>query len=600
MIAAGTVACVSLLATLPGRQGIPPLVQSDYCYILLAADRLYHGLGLTSLQPVAPLQPWDWEYDWGFLTQWPMGYPLLVCGVRIALGLDAVQACQWINVAACALGFVGWFLWIKSCVPRGITGTLLSAVAAGCAFRLELLLDVSTDVLLVAMLPFVLLCAVHALGYRRYSPICDHEGQIVAGCAPGPRTVMMALSGFAAGALFWLRYAAIFVPIAIGVHLLIEWRRGALAPGADRSTLKERAPVRGTRSCCFDTRGMSDYAGRALAFPPRPTPRVSGRDVMLFAACAALPIAALLVINSVLGTGSTQARLNLGHTIGLRLSPQLFGRAWWKFTDLGFYDYHRFTHWVYCLWPAALLTGALTVRRARHAVARFCGVPGVRLSALVVGLLVATLIFVTAVFGDKHDYVGLARYYLPVRPLYFVLFVAPLSLVSSRVVRAATCMVLIVACSWLVQREWAGPYQRAVAQGRTITPYGRWGRCFEPGSARLYDWLNDHAGRDLILLSNFHEYIALETGIPALPIPRDVDTLTRWVEDICASRGVVNARVLFVLDPDNKERGYWIAPVDVIAETFGLSPYADAPQLRSAQVFECRYGPTRDPSSLRL
>src|SRR3989337_649610 len=74
-------ACV-VLAFIPGRTSIPPLIESDYCYLLTAADRLYEGHGLTTPHPVAPLQPWSWQYDWGFLTHWPVGYPLLVWAIR--------------------------------------------------------------------------------------------------------------------------------------------------------------------------------------------------------------------------------------------------------------------------------------------------------------------------------------------------------------------------------------------------------------------------------------------------------------------------------------------------------------------------------------
>ena len=38
----------------PGRSQILPLVESDYAYMLTAADRLYEGYGLTAPVPVAP------------------------------------------------------------------------------------------------------------------------------------------------------------------------------------------------------------------------------------------------------------------------------------------------------------------------------------------------------------------------------------------------------------------------------------------------------------------------------------------------------------------------------------------------------------------
>jgi hypothetical protein len=508
----------------------------------MAADRLYAGLGLTSLQPVAPLQPWEWRYDWGFLTQWPIGYPLLICAVRYVFGLSSLAASQWINVAACAVALVGWFAWIKCSVPRGVTGVLLSAVGTGCSVSVALLINPSTDVLVVALLPFALLFAMQAV-------CCTDDGVERAGEVRGESTAhqrfarrgmwWLALSGLTAGGLFWIRYASIFVPFAIGVYLLIEWRRRLLL-----------------------------------------------RHIAVFSACAAGPVVALLLINRVLGTGSTQAQLNLGRTVGFDLSPQLIAQAWWQFTDFDFYNYHWFAHWVYALWPIALVAGAALIRPARRAVSEFVAIPMVRLSVFVTVSLLAMLIAVTALFGDKYDYVGLERYYLPIRPLYFLLFVAPLALVPRRVVRALVCVGLIIACSWLVQVEWPRPYQRWLAANRAVTPYGQWARHFEPGATDLYDWLRTRAGPDPIVVSNFHEYIALETGIPALPIPKDIDTLNDWVDRICTSRGITNPRVLFVLDSENKGREYWIPSPDTVVQTFGLTRANDALPHLSARIME--------------
>ena len=145
-IPAAVVVIYLTLTALPGRTRIPPRVSSDYCYQLLAANRLYDGLGLTTLQPVAPLQPWEWRNDWSFLTQWPAGYSLCVWGVRRVTGASALEALRWINVASCALALVGWFVWVKRVSPRGVTGTLLAAVAAGCSVTVAFLIDPTTDV----------------------------------------------------------------------------------------------------------------------------------------------------------------------------------------------------------------------------------------------------------------------------------------------------------------------------------------------------------------------------------------------------------------------------------------------------------------------
>jgi len=121
---------------------------------------------------------------------------------------------------------------------------------------------------------------------------------------------------------------------------------------------------------------------------------------------------------------------------------------------------------------------------------------------------------------------------------------------------------------------------------RTATPYGQWSRCFAPGAADLYSWLRSQASGNLVVISNFHEYLSLETGLPTLPIPKDVDTLIAWVERIKASRGITEPRVLFVLDPDNKWRDYWMAKPEDVVRTFALRRSDAAPSGVSAWIFE--------------
>ena len=216
--------------------------------------------------------------------------------------------------------------------------------------------------------------------------------------------------------------------------------------------------------------------------------------------------------------------------------------------------------------------------------------PRVLLSMCTLGALLAMLVSVTALFGDKFDYVSLQRYYTPAKPLYFVLFVAPLMLIPRRVVRGGLCLVMLVASSWLIQQEWSRPYKRWQAADRQSTSYGQWANCFGPGAVDLYTWLAEQKGDDLIVVSNFHEYITLETKIPALPIPKDAATLRVWVNRISASRGVTNPRVLFVLDPENHWRDYWIDPRSKIINDFMLRIRADAPPRITADVFV--YSPT--------
>jgi len=521
LVGGGVVAVSVVLATLPSRTQIPPLIESDYCYLLTAADRLYEGHGLTTPQPVAPLQPWSWQYDWGFLTNWPVGYPLIVWAIRVVFHLTSIEACRWIGVAACAAALVGWFVWIKRALPPGVTGVLLAAVAAASAVPVASLTNPSTDAVLVAALPFVLLLAT---GARRSS-------------------LWTVLAGLTAGGLFWIRYASVFVPVAVGLYLLVEaFRR-----------------------------------------------RVRLRDVGLFGVSAALPIAAILITNRLCGgAASTQAQLNLGPSAGFDFSGNLLARAWWAFTDLGFYDYRPASHWVYALWPVGLGVGAACFRPVRVTVRSFLGTPALSLSTSVVIALLAMLVGATTLFRAKFDYVGLERYYLPIRPLYFLLFVGPVMLIPRRVVRAGACVALFAAGSWTVQQEWSGAYTRQLRAEHAVTPYGTRSRCFEPGASQLYEWLRQQDGPNLIVVSNFHEFITLETKIPTLPIPPDPATLNQWVERIGASRGVGEARVLFVLDSDNKWRDYWIARPAEIVRSFELQPHAGAPSLVEAYLYDYR------------
>lgn len=532
------IAVVSVgFAYLPGRTLIPPLIESDYCYLLIAAERLYDGLGPTAPLPVAPFQPWTWRADWGVLTNWPVGYPLLICFVRVLLGVSAIEACRWISVVACATALAGWFVWLKRCVPAGVTGVLVAAVAAGCSVSTAWLVNPSTDLLLAAALPFVLLFTAEAI--RNLTSEEPRRSR-------ARSTAWLVAAGLTAGGLFWVRYASVFVPLAVALYLLLEWRHR----------------------------------------------RIRLRQISVFGVCAAIPIVALLLINHSFDTGGTlRTQLNLGHTVRLDLSPQLLGRAWWNFTDLGFYDYHPLSHWIYALWPATIVVVALLMRPSRQALRAFVSAPPIVLSTIVVVTLLAMLVGTTALFGDKYDYVRLARYYAPIKPLYFLLFVAPLMLIPRRLVRALTVVALLAACSWLVQQSWSRPYKTWLHADREATPYGQWSRCFEPGAANLYGWLTEQDASELIVVSNFHEYIALETGIPALPIPEDPATLDAWVKRIQCAREIREARVLFVLDLDNRWRDYWVKPPDEIIRTFHLDHRVQTAATVSAVVLEYRSSP---------
>ena len=82
---------------------------------------------------------------------------MLLCAARWVLGTTTLHAAGWISALACATALVGWFVWTRRALPRGITGTLLALVAAGCAVSTASLINPSTDLIVVALLPFVLL-----------------------------------------------------------------------------------------------------------------------------------------------------------------------------------------------------------------------------------------------------------------------------------------------------------------------------------------------------------------------------------------------------------------------------------------------------------
>ena len=557
----GTLAVSLGLALVPHRTEIPPNIESDYCYLLLAADRFHDGKGLTSLAPQAPHQPWEWRYDWGWLTQWPIGYPLLVAGVRRVLGGTTISACLWINLVACALALVGWFAWVRYCVPRGVTGWLLAGVAAGCVVSTGTFIDPTTDILVVALIPLVLLCAVRGLRYASVGQerAARPEPRVLARAEAPPAekqagnshrssrsvepraSAWFALTGLAAGGLFWIRYASLFVPLALGIYFLWQWVRR----------------------------------------------RVRWWYVAVYTVFGFVPIIALLGLHRLNSPGSTaQAQLNLGSTITLDLSPRLLQEAWWTFTGMHFYDYLWYSHWLLALWPAGLLLGALCLCPARSSLSRFIRTPGVALSMLLLACLLVMLVGTTAVFGDKYHYTTLERYYFPGRPLYFVLFAAPLLLVTRRWMRVLVCVGLLVAGYWTVGYEWPRPYRRWLAAHRPVTPYGRWAIALNPGSGELFDWLKSQAEPGLVVTSNWHDHIALETGLPTIPLPPDRATLQQWLERIRVARGVKDIRVLFVLDPDNGYREYFLPEPAEVVQRFDLRHKVEVHAAVSARVFE--------------
>jgi len=532
LLAVGLVA--SVLALIPGLAAIPPQIESDYAYQLLAADRFLAGYGFTTLQPIAPGQPWDFQYEWGFLTKWPVGYSMLVAAVRSAFSCSAIQASRVIGIVACAFAMVGWFIWSRRMTPSGVSGLLIGVTAVSAGLVAGYLINPSTDVFLVAAIPFLLLCT--------------HSATVInetAKSSPFSRVKWLALAGLLSGSLFWLRYASVFIPAGIGSYLIWTWLISRRAKGQSRVTPRDH-----------------EF-----------TPPLPAKHIVLFACSAAIPIVALLLTNQLLGSAeSLQAQVNLGHRVGFNMSLSLIWQAWWQFTDLGYYNHHAISHWAIALWPGCLLVISLLMPAWRRVVVTCLSQPAARLCACVLLTFLTMIILVTAMFGDKFDFVNLARYYTPLRPMYFLLFVAPLAFVSSRLVRCSLCLALLICCSWTSQQQWLRTYHRWARADRVTSPYGAWSRCFEPESDQLFSHLRSVADDHLILVSNFHEYLAMETALPTLPIPTDQASLNRWVSKISASRRIEHPRVMFVLDSDNQWRDYWIKDRRKIETEFALRP----------------------------
>lgn len=516
-IAWATLVLFVLFALLPSRRLIPPLIESDYCYLLLAADRYLAGLGLTSLQPVAPYQPWELNYEWGFLTQWPAGFSLLIAGIRSVLGCTSIEACCVLSVAGCAAGLAGWFAFIRRCVPSGVTGFLLATVAASSAFTTSFLINPSTDLILIAAMPFVLMLVLDACSFEQRSRSAVKH---------------LAAAGALSGMIVWFRYAAIFVPVGVGVFLAYEWVRK----------------------------------------------RLSTASIIAFALPAAGWIATLFAVNSQFSPAENLTRrFNLGESWGLDFSFSMLAQAWWTFTDFGYYAHRPAAHWIIAMAPLALLP-FLSSRKFRDALIANLSTPSQRLAACTMVTLLGMVLATTVLFRSKYDYIVLERYYLPVRPLYVLGLLSPLMLIPRRAVRATMCVMLTLLASWTVFHDWSPTLNRWATANRAVTPAGAWSMVFEPDAKPLYQWLA-RLGDDpsLLIISNFHEFVAFETGIVTVPIPKSPDELDRVLRSAQSIRGVPKVTPVFVLHPGNLWRSHWLPDLELLKRDLRLEPVAGAP-----------------------
>jgi hypothetical protein len=558
------------LGTLARTHEIPPFVDSDYAYMFIAVDRFLSGAGYTSLPPVAPGQPWEYADDWVPLTRWPPGYALILAAIRGLTGWGTLDAARFVSDGACAAALVGWFLLMYRSVPRGVGGLLAALATAGLAVTTGMWLDPSTDLLMVAAMPYVLLMVggmVRAsswpAGTRASGPLGgvraeggplphgrtaaellpqDREeqrplpygrGSVVDGCPPaGPTLVRWALCGLACGGLFWIRYASLFVAVGLAVYL--AW------------------------ACRY-----------------RRSARV--RDVGAFALGACVPVVALVAWVVTRASGGTAQQFNLGGTIGFDISWGMFADAWRNLTDLGYYDYHRASGWLTAGWPVLLGAAALLSPAVRRALRAHFSHPVIGAGAAVVVALLLELLAVTVLFHDKYDYVGEARYYAPVKALYVPLVVGPLLLARRRIVRATVCVGLLIAVHWTATVDWPRPYTRWASADREQTSSGAWAFCFAPGAEEVADWVRASDGPGTLWFSNFHEYVTWETGVAALPPPADAEMLRRWVDRARRLRGGERVCAVFVLNPSNRWRDDYLPEPATLVRSLGLQPIPGAP-----------------------
>lgn len=525
---------VTTLFCLPGRDAIAPSIVRDNAYIFLAADRLYAGHGATSTPPKAPFQPWTWRADWAFLTQWPVGYPLLICGVRALTEAATAKAATYMSVVCCGVGLVAWLAWMLRCVGGRLAGIAVALTASLGAFSVDQMVNPASDTMLLALTPIVLLIASIVLRFDATSGDADSERR--------PSMIGLVMLGLAAGGLFWIRYAAAFVPAGVGAYLIIAWSISR---------------------------------------------RIDFRHVAVYGISAAVPVATLIVVNRVMGMGaSVQEQLNLGQKAALAFDWQITVDLWRNFTTQTPYAHRSEAFWFFAaILPMIAWTMPLVTCESRNALRRFIAHPAVLLSAAMVASMFALLAAATILFRGKYNFAELDRYYLAIRPFYWLLFVGPLAAMPKTIVRVGVTMMMVTFGAWFVQQDHVRAYQR-IAQKQTVqTDYGRWAERFEPNSRELFAWLSAQAGDDLVVFSNFQDDIALETQIPACPVPESRAELNQWLDAIRAARSVDSLRLLFVLEPDNPHRDYFQPTAAQTIETFHLQPATSAPNSIRRHIF---------------
>ncbi|MCP4591873.1 MAG: hypothetical protein GY842_14145 [bacterium] len=529
---------VAGLGLVARRLSAAPVIIADNAVILLAADRLCAGFGLTAPVPRIPSETWEWHRDWAGLTQWPAGYPLMLCGLRMLLGIGIVQAAELLNVACCGVGMIAWFVLLRRCLPRRWPAGLIALLGAMGTFTVPNLAQPSSDTVLVAWVALVLLTAWWGLGWP------------VTPAAPPSRTpspVRLATLGLFAGAAVWVRYAAVFLPLGMGAFLLLEWAWKR---------------------------------------------RLRWNHVVVYGVAAATPLLLLAAINRGLsGDLPVAQQYPVGDGWNVSADVQTLTTAWAHFTEQTFYAHRPEAKWFFgAVLPLGAMILPLGFRRSRLDLREFLDGAPVRLGVVIAGAGLLLLVGMTFLFRERFDYAGLDRYYRPIRPFYFLFFVGPILAFRRRHVRVLACVPLLLACSWTVNQDWGRAYRRLASRPVEVTPIGRQALYFEPHSTALYEWLRTKKDDGLLVVSNFPDEIALETWIPACPTPSDKSQLRAWGERIMRRRGVADLRVLFVLDPDNHHRRYFLPPPEDLVAQFDLVPAGGVPPKIAQYVYTPRTG----------
>lgn len=554
----------SLLYFVPARAVLPPLVESDYAYQLIAAKRFVAGEGLTSLQPVAPGQPWTLRYDFGFLTQWPLGYPLLIGTLSKIAHASVIECARFIALIALSTALAGWILLIRSILPVGLGRNVIAILAACTGVHAGMLINPSTDAIVLALIPLV------AIGVLRAVERFERPSDDLPETRSFSHLARFLALGIAAGLLVWFRYAAIFVPAGIALTLALR--------------------------CAGAHRAEVDISGTSL----RPA-RTRIAATLAFSFGAAASVGALLLINVIAGeSAGVQQSLNLGTSTGASFTFSLFWSAWRTLTDFGFYAHRPGVTTAIRTAPVLVVLAVLLSSRFRRSATAWARSPRGSLVCCLAFSLVAMIVTATALFGEKYDYVSLARYYLPARPIGLGMLLGAFLLTGRPILRTAAGLVAIAMLLWVVQIDAVRTWQRWAGDARERTPSGAWNKCYEGSGETLYAWADERSRFGDVLVSNFHEFVAFETGSLVLPVPPARGALDRWLEtadrlgrasgprpDRAGERQPrEDRRVFFLLDPDNKWRSYWIDSPDSIVQQFGLSKPEGLPDEIALFVFE--------------